>query len=148
MSVRLVRIALIAFFAAGCASSANRSPDHLAERICAPPASVVDPSRATPTGTDSCSKQGVPGSSQTITPVAATATSPLDGSAPHLEQAQVQRPRDAVGAPNSTSTPAGSVATAAQQTEQEQSEQITLAQAIETAYRSQPRLRILFGKHQ
>jgi outer membrane protein len=139
MLVRPIRFALAAVFATGCASSANLAPDHLAERICAPCASAIDSSRATVAKPEPATStvQREPGSqpvslSRTITPVVASFDSPAEG--PELP---VKLPREDTGATPAINAPSGSAAA-----QPAQVGQITLPEAIETAFRMQPRLRV------
>jgi outer membrane protein len=138
MSARAVRLALAAVWAAGCASSPNRPQDHLAERIYAPGGSAVDRPRLARAnenvGTSTMPRQpdsalGVASSAQTITPVVAIVSAPSEASEP------------AAKLPPEPS-PAASGQTVPVPADQGQIDQITLPQAIDTAFRMQPRLRV------
>jgi outer membrane protein len=139
MSAKPIRFALAVAFAAGCASSASRKPDNLAARVCPPGVSTLDPSRATLSNTVSANNnrlrqpESPSGSaSQAITPVAAT-----EGSVPGVVEPAAELPRDGSVPPPPTNAPTGSV-----ETEPGQVGKITLPEAIETAFRMQPRLRV------
>jgi outer membrane protein len=138
MSAKPIRFALAAAFAAGCASSANRPHDHLADRICPPGVSTVDSSRATLSNREfanngahqpeSLSERA----SQTVIPASATVSSQAGSSAPPVEL-----PRDGTAALPPMPAATGSVETGSGQVGQ-----ITLPEAIETSFRMQPRLRV------
>jgi outer membrane protein len=139
MPVKPIRFALAAVFAAGCASSANRTPDNLAERVCPPGLSTLDPSRATLSNPVSANNnplhqaESPSGSaSQAITPVAATESSLPGGVEPGAE----------LPSEGSVPPPPMNASTGSGETEPGQVGKITLPEAIETAFRMQPRLRV------
>jgi len=139
MLVKPIRFALAAAFVAGCASSANRPHDHLAERVCPPGVSTLDASRANLSATEFAVNNGVHqpeslsgSASQAITPVAAT-----ESSLPGVVEPPAELPRDGSGAVTPRNVTTGSV-----ETEPGQVGKITLPEAIETAFRMQPRLRV------
>jgi outer membrane protein len=141
MSRKPIRLAVAAVFAAGCASSSSRPPDHLAERICPPGINTVDSSRATLSSRELANNgarqsESLSGrASQTVLPVSAT-----DGSQAIGSESPVKLPGDRTETPVPplpTNAPGGSV-----ETPPPQVERITLPEAIETALRMQPRLRV------
>lgn len=139
MPVKPIRFALAAVFAAGCASSANRTPDNLAERVCPPGLSTLDPSRATLSNPVSANNnplhqaESPSGSaSQAITPVAATESSLPGGVEPGAE----------LPSEGSVPPPPMNASTGSGEREPGQVGKITLPEAIETAFRMQPRLRV------
>ncbi len=138
MSAKARRLALVALLAAGCASSANYSRDHLAERVCPPDVNTAESHRGTTTSTAVAGDKsatpagGLPGSdSQTIRPVAATFSAPADGTDPpgNLPPAPAAPP-SAIAQNGPATGESGQVG------------QISLPEAIQTAFRCQPRLRV------
>src|SRR5580704_8956752 len=135
MSAKPIRFAVAAVFAAGCASSANRPHDHLAERICPPGVSAVDSSRATLSNREFGAHQPESLSeraSQTVIPASATVSSQAGSS-----ELPGKLPGDGVETPLPMHASIGSV-----ETTPAQMSRITLPEAIETSFRMQPRLRV------
>src|ERR1700733_1414079 len=135
MSAKAMRLAFVAVLAAGCASSANYPRDHLAQRVCPPDVSIQDPYRGTSSNTEVAYDKGSShgdspeNASQAIVPVAATVSEASD-----LSQPTAQVPPAPAPSTSPQSGPTGG--------EPGQVGQITLSEAIETAFRHQPRLRV------
>lgn len=142
MSRKPLRLAVAAVFAAGCASSSGRPADHLAERICPPGISTVDSSRAKPSGREVANNgthqpdSPLGHASQTVIPASAT-DGPTSGSSETSAKLPGDRGETLIPPP-----PANASSTPSVETSQAQVERITLPEAIETAFRMQPRLRV------
>jgi outer membrane protein len=149
MLAKPVRFALAAVFAAGCASSANRPHDHLAERICPPDGTIADPSSSATLTTAKAAPSNVAqepespsgNTAQTITPVVATSSESSEAlQSPDKMLPEAPGIPPAPSAPPSTSAPSGSADGGSGQ-----GGQITLPEAIETSFRMQPRLRVFLA---
>jgi outer membrane protein len=134
MSAKAMRLALVAVLAAGCASSANYPRDQLAQRVCPPDVSTADPYRGTSSNTAVAHDKGLShgdspeNASQAIVPVAATVSAASDVSEPTAQVPPAPAP----------TIPQSGLASG----ESGQVGQITLPEAIESAFRYQPRLRV------